>query len=231
MTIEISILVPTLNEEKNIKKVFKLISIALISIKKKYEIIFVDDASTDKTCKNINLLRKKNKNIHLVNSPKKKGLGNAINIGINKSKGKYILCLDCDCAISHKELTKIIENRSKNRVVIGSRYLKNSKIVGCSRIKIFLSKAVNKFISYVHKISANDLTQSLRIFYKDQKFKPKNLTHPGFFIEMSIFFSKKKKEFLEIPVIYQQRRYGETKNNTIKLLISTVSFFLKNFFK
>jgi dolichol-phosphate mannosyltransferase len=230
MITEVSILVPTLNEERNIKKVFKLISKALFNFKIIYEIIFIDDASTDKTCENINLLRKKNKNIYLINSKERKGLGNAINIGINKSKGIYILCLDCDCAINYRELIRIIKNRSKNRVVIGSRYLKRSKIVGCSTIKIFLSKIVNKFIGYLYKIPAKDLTQSLRIFYKNRKFKPKNLTHPGFFIEMSIFFNKEKKEFLEIPVIYRQRKYEKTKNNTIKLLKSTIIFFFKIFF-
>ena len=155
------------------------------------------------------------------------GLGHAIDQGIKRSSGKYILCLDCDCAVSFSDLKKIINLRTENSVVIGSRYLKNSKIINCSKIKIFLSRMVNIFIAFYYNIDAKDLTQSLRIFPKLNGFKPNNLTHPAYFIEMSIFLNNRKLIFKEVPVFYNNRIAGLTKNSTLNLLKSTLSFFIK----
>lgn len=223
---DISILIPTINEEDNVGSVLNLINKST-SINIKKEIIFIDDNSSDKTIEKINILKKKNKLIKLIKSKKKLGLGHAINQGIKKSSGKYILCLDCDCAVSFSDLKKIINLRSENSVVIGSRYLKNSKIINCSKIKIFLSRMVNIFIAFYYNIDGKDLTQSLRIFPKLSGFKPNNLTHPAYFIEMSIFLNKRKLIFREVPVFYNNRIAGLTKNSTFNLLKSTLSFFIK----
>ena len=223
---DISILIPTINEEDNVDSVLNLIKKST-SVNIKKEIIFIDDKSSDKTIEKINIFKKKNKLIKLIKSKKKLGLGHAINQGIKKSSGKYILCLDCDCAVSFSDLKKIINLRSENSVVIGSRYLKNSKIINCSKIKIFLSRMVNIFIAFYYNIDGKDLTQSLRIFPKLSGFKPNNLTHPAYFIEMSIFLNKRKLIFREVPVFYNNRIAGLTKNSTFNLLKSTLSFFIK----
>jgi dolichol-phosphate mannosyltransferase len=223
---EISILIPTINEEDNVASVLNLIKKSTNNNINK-EIIFIDDNSSDKTVEKINLLKKNYKSIKLINSKSRLGLGHAINQGIKKSSGKYILCLDCDCAVSSSDLKRIINLRSENSVVIGSRYLKNSKIINCSKIKIFLSRMVNVFIAFYYNIDGRDLTQSLRIFPKLNGFKPNNLTHPAYFIEMSIFLNKKKLIFKEVPVFYNNRIAGLTKNSTFNLLKSTLSFFIK----
>lgn len=223
---EISILIPTINEEKNISLILKLIK-KTFSTNIKKEIIFIDDNSTDKTIENIKTYQKKMKNIKLINSKKKLGLGHAINQGLKIASGKFILCLDCDCAVSNFDLKKIIEQRGLKKVVIGSRYLAKSKIINCNRAKIFLSILVNIFIAFWYDIKGRDLTQSLRIFPRVKKFKPNNLTHPAYFIELSIYLKNKNYYFHEIPVTYNNRIAGLTKNSTINLLKSTVSFFLK----
>jgi dolichol-phosphate mannosyltransferase len=227
MNKEISILIPTINEEKNILKIIKLIKQTLKKITNKYEIIFIDDSSTDDTVKNISLLKKKNKHIILINSSKRLGLGNALTLGINKAKGKYILFLDCDCPVGTIQLRKIIKLRTENSIVIGSRYLKNSRVLGFGKTKILLSKILNNIISYLYKIPAKDITHSLRIFCNNLKFTSRVLTHPGYFLEMSVFFKREKKIFIEVPIIYKKRKYGKTKNNLTRLLASTINFFIK----
>ena len=227
MNKEITILIPTINEEENIFKIIKLIKQTFKKITNKYEIIFIDDSSTDDTVKNISLLKKKKKNIILINSSKRLGLGNALTLGISKAKGKYILCLDCDCPVGTIQLRKIIKLRSKHSMVIGSRYSKDSKTIGFEKTKLFLSKIMNKFFRYLYNIPANDITHSLRIFYKKNKFIPRVLTHPGYFLEMSLFFKKEGKTFIEVPILYKQRQYKKSKNTLIKLFMSIIDFFFK----
>ena len=143
----ISIIIPTLNEEANILKSIYRIKKLFSKIKEKYEIIIVDEKSSDKTVAKVKNLN--NKKILLIISKKKLGLGYALYQGVQKSKGEYILFLDADNSVDNIYLEKIIKSVDRNKLVIGSRYLKRSKILGVSELKIFLSKNLNKIISLI----------------------------------------------------------------------------------
>ena len=87
----LSILIPVKNEENNIESITQQIK---ENIKVNYEIIFINDFSTDNTSQKIISLQKNFSNIILINN-KKKGLGESIKNGINNSNGKYIVILMC----------------------------------------------------------------------------------------------------------------------------------------
>ena len=79
----LSIIIPVYNEYDQIHLTIK----KLIQLKKKikFELIFIDDFSTDNSYQKLNKIRKKNRFIKVFKN-KKKGLGSAINVGIKKSK-------------------------------------------------------------------------------------------------------------------------------------------------
>jgi len=218
----ISVIVPTLNEISNIdqtifrlKKLFKEIEI-------KYEIIFVDDKSTDGTIAKIENYKKRLKTIKLIISKKKRGLGYALKQGVDLSKGKYILFLDADNSVDNSFLKNMIKNKDDNTLVIGSRYIKNSRIRGVSKIKIFFSKSLNILISKIFNIIAIDISHSLRIFPSTFKIKTNNYKHPSFFWEHSIKAKKSNMKIIEIPVNFDERKSGKTKNSFFKLFKSIV---------
>jgi len=218
----ISIIIPTLNEESNIdntvfrlKKLFK-------EIKIKYEIIFVDDKSTDGTIQKIKNCKKKLRLIKLIISNKRKGLGYALSQGVDISKGKYILFLDADNSVENNFLKKMIKNKDDNTLVIGSRYVRNSRISGVSKIKIFFSRSLNILISVIFKINAVDISHSLRIFPSTFKIKTTNYKHPSFFWEHSIKAKRNNMEIIEIPVNFDERKSGKTKNSFFKLFKSII---------
>ena len=218
----ISVIVPTLNEISNIdqtifrlKKLFKEIEI-------KYEIIFVDDKSTDGTIAKIENYKKKLKTIKLIISKKKRGLGYALKQGVDLSKGKYILFLDADNSVDNSFLKNMINKKDDDTLVIGSRYIKNSRIRGVSKIKIFFSKSLNILISKIFNIIAVDISHSLRIFPSTFKIKTSNYKHPSFFWEHSIKAKKCNMKIIEIPVNFDERKSGKTKNSFFKLFKSVV---------
>ena len=121
-----SIILPTLNEEKNI--IILLKKIRLILYYTKYEVIFVDDGSIDNTRKIIIKLSKKYKNVKYI-FRNIKNLSTAFLAGLKISKGKYIILMDADLQHNPSNLKKILTEiiKSKQDIIIGSRFLKNSK--------------------------------------------------------------------------------------------------------
>lgn len=224
---DVSFIVPTLNENQNIINLYNLVVNSTKGENYTYEIIFVDDQSTDGTVDKINqLINSCNENIKIIQNKVNKGLGYALINGVKISNSKYIIFLDCDVSIEKHDLKKIIKNRKPNCMLIGSRYKKNSKINGASQFKVIISKILNALISFVYNLKISDVSHSLRIFPNVINFDDiKTLTHPGFFWEFCVLF-KKKGEIRELPITFNERIYGITKNQSKKLALSVINFFI-----
>lgn len=107
----LSIIIPIHNSEENINKLIK--NINYLS-NKKIEFIFIDDSSVDKSFKKIK--KKKNKNTLLIKLKKNMGVSYCRNLGIKKSRGKYIQFLDSDDTIDVKSVKKLLNILDKKNV-------------------------------------------------------------------------------------------------------------------
>ena len=108
--VEVSIIIPTLNEEKHIRKLLKTLRRQTY---KDFEIIIIDGNSKDTTRKIINRFAKLYPKVKLI-VEKKKSVGRARNLGAKQAKGKYLLFLDADTLLSRHFLRKsIIEFEEK----------------------------------------------------------------------------------------------------------------------
>jgi glycosyltransferase involved in cell wall biosynthesis len=96
MNTEVSICLPVYNEAKSIKFVLQEWTKILERLKVKYNIICSEDGSSDGTKKILKSLSKKNKKIINNSSIFRRGYGKAVISGIEKSKSKYIVCIDSD---------------------------------------------------------------------------------------------------------------------------------------
>lgn len=232
----ISIIIPTLNEKDNVIPTYELLNKILHKLNTNFEIIFVDDRSTDGTVQIIENLIKLKKNIYLITPEKQNGLGNALILGYLNSKGDYVLFLDCDLSVDEKDIQNIIESRNLNSLIIGSRYLRESKLININKFKIFLSYLCNLFFVRLFFIKAIDVSHSFRIFPKILDLDNINvLSHPGFFWELTFTLNKKfKLDIKEIPVTFKDRIKGVTKNSLKKMLFSclhSLIIIISSFFK
>ena len=122
-----SIILPTLNESGHIIDLIDQISDIFKKKKNIFEIIVVDDNSTDKTANLVNEYQKKNLFTKLiVRKGKKRNLASSINEGIALSKFENIIWLDADFQHPPKYLEDFIKYSNKNDIIIASRFLKNS---------------------------------------------------------------------------------------------------------
>lgn len=221
----ISFVVPTLNEQGNVTRIYALINKALDGSSCRWEVLFVDDNSTDNTQAEIKSLN--SSKVKLIISPERRGLGAALSLGWRNSTHDFILFLDCDSGISSSDLRLLISSREAGCVVIGSRYLKKSAIYGASKIKVFLSKVLNRFAGFIININVADLSHSLRIFPNDYIEITEILTHPGYFWLQGLVFKDKGYGFKEIPITFYERNIGLTKNKTRHMLLSVIKSFTK----
>ena len=215
----ISFVIPTLNEIDNIDTTVQKIK-QCFNNRDDYEIIFVDDKSEDGSLKKIIMLSENNKNINYCIPKKRLGLGNALILGQKRAKGDYIFFLDCDNSINISNLSKLIKSIRNNTLVIGSRYLKNSKIYGVNKIRIFISKSANYFISKYLRIPIFDISHSCRVFPKSIFFETENFKHPIFFWEHTLYCFKNNFTINEVPIEFYERKSGISKNSFLSLFKS-----------
>jgi dolichol-phosphate mannosyltransferase len=217
----LSIIIPTINEEKNISVTLALLSDIFKNII--FEVIIVDDKSSDNTISEIKKFKNKsNLSVRIINNKYPRGLGNALLIGYNLSNKKFVMFLDADLSIKKKDIYKLYKSRKENSIVVGSRYLKKSKIIGASKFKVLISKILNKFISFIFKIPIFDISHSFRIISKKINLNSVNLTHPGFFLETTFNAMINGFDIEEIPITFIDRKFGLSKNYSLKLFKSSV---------
>ena len=217
----VSIIIPTLNEQQNIKRIHATVIEVFKKTKIKWEIVFVDDKSNDKTQEIIKSILAEN--ISLIESPIRKGLGNAISIGWQNAKLDYVLFLDCDSHVSIQDLKKLINSRKTNSLVIASRYLKKSKVYGAPFIKVFLSKILNQIIGLILSIKISDMSHSLRILPNTYISITEILTHPGYFWVLTKKLKKMNLNIEEIPIVFRERKIGKSKNTTVRMVKSVIN--------
>ena len=175
----LSIVIPTLNEEKNIEKT--LLKIEKISQKIKLDVIIVDDNSQDKTIEKASQFNSKI-DIKIINNKKNLGLGYALTNGYNLSNSKFVMFLDADLSINENDILNLIQSKKDKGIVIGSRYIAGSKIIGANKKKILISYLLNFFVSKIFRLNVIDISHSFRIISKKIKLDAKNCSfHLEFF--------------------------------------------------
>tara|TARA_B100000579_G_scaffold436468_1_gene462499 strand:- start:2287 stop:3033 length:747 start_codon:yes stop_codon:yes gene_type:complete len=215
---EYSVILPTLNENGHIADLIKSIEDIFKRKKINYEIIIIDDNSTDGTINTVKNLTKFNKFLKLcVRSNLKKNLAESINKGIEMSKYENIIWMDADFQHPPKYIEKFINESTKYDAIIASRFLRESnRYFNTDKLK----KKINENQSYFYNkicryIFFNDITDYTSGFICIKKDFFKNYSLKGFygdyFVELIIRLKKKKYRIIEIPFRDSIRASGSSK--------------------
>lgn len=224
MKTNISIIIPTLNEEKNIFNLFYEIKKKLFE--NSYEIIFVDDKSTDNTRLKILLLKSIYNNIKYI-FRKEKNLSTAFLDGVKIAAGKYVVLMDADLQHSPSDINIMLNTiKSFNYdFVIGSRFLKdsyNNSSSFKSQLRLTLSKIFIFLIRKIFKLKVHDPLSGFFICKKNSLKKSRYLYKKGFKILLDYLITNKNKlKLKEIPITVNKREYGASKLN-IKIFITFI---------
>ncbi len=208
---KISVVVPLMNEEDNVKYLIEEIEKALKDYD--YELILVDDGSTDNTVKEIK--KHMNDKTKLVLLNRNYGQTSAMAAGIEVASGDVVVTIDGDLQNDPRDIPMMIKKLNEGYdVVAGIRAKRQDE-----PFRKFLSKIANKIIRKVTKVHISDYGCTLKVFKSDVA---KNL---GLYGELHRFIpilaSMYGAKITEVPVRHHERKYGQSKygfNRTFKVI-------------
>ena len=212
MNPDLTILIPVRDEEENVKIISNKIDSEISN--SNYELLFVNDYSQDNTVSVIEELQLKNNKITYVNN-QKKGLGGAITLGIDSSKGKYLCIMMSDSSDTVQDLNRYYETITSDDLdaVFGSRFIKGGKTIDYPIIKLILNRIGNLLAKFLMWSDLNDFTNGFKIYKKTSLIGLYPLISESFniFFELPLKTISRGYKYKIIPISYYNRTVGEAK--------------------
>ncbi len=212
-----SLIVPCKNEEENISVIVKE---AKEKISFPYQIVFIDDCSSDLTNKNMILETEKNKELN-IKIIKGKGLGKsrAVDLGVRNSDGYYCAILDADLTVKMEDLNLFYSAISigNGDLINGSRLIYTPSSDSMKLLNYFGNHFFANLITYISSTKVTDTLCGTKCFKKSdwevfEEFR-KNNNFNDIWGDFNIIFSAVYYGYklVDLPVRYYERISGETK--------------------
>ena len=215
---KVSIIIPVRNEESTIEKIVDQLENNLQAYP--YEIIFINDFSTDNTVEKVNKIIEKKNQINIFQNTKK-GLGGAITTGINKSSGEAICIMMSDLSDSIDDFKKYYSILKDEDIdaVFGSRFINGSKITDYPKKKLVLNRIFNLITKLLFLSDYNDFTNAFKIYKKSTLLKLYPLVSENFniFLELPLKIECRNFKYEIIPINWDGRKIGKSKFNLKEL--------------
>ena len=168
---KISIVAPMFNEEANLSSTLSQVTAELKrNDYNDYEIIFVNDGSTDNTWVEADKLADAHAQLKVVGYGENQGRGKALRTGIDAAQGDIIVTIDFDLTYDVSHITRMIQTLNENEtvdVVLASCYMPGGKTIGVPKFRLFVSKGANLLYRFAYTPQIYTSTCVVRAYRKD----------------------------------------------------------------
>jgi len=194
------------NEENNVQTLYESIRDSMEALHQPYEILFVNDASTDHTLSVMKRIQSRDSRFHFVDLEFNVGENWALLAGISKTQGEIIVTIDGDCQNDPAYIPALLRELSKGyRVVSGWRKART----GSFWTRRLPSRVANTLIRMISGVSVHDCGCGLKAYRREVvegRYVPK-----GFMNRFSpVILGVKQKEFSEIEILDRARKAGRS---------------------
>ena len=212
---ELSMFLPAYNEEAVIKQTITKCNAVLAKVAKKYEILVINDGSTDKTEQIVNKIIKTNKNVRMISHNPNKGYGGALKTGLYNARYKYTAYIDADGQFDLSEIDRFLPHIGKYDIVIGYRAQRADH--GLRKVVALMLKIWNLvwFRFWVKDVDCAFKLWKTEIINKIPKLKTESaITETEWMIKVKQAGFKIK----EVPVGHYERIGGQSTGGNLKVI-------------
>lgn len=211
--LDISVVIPLLNEEDSLVELSSLLELNLTKISEnRWEVIFIDDGSTDKSFKIIETICSKNNNFKAIRFRRNYGKSAALSVGFKRANGDIIITMDADLQDDPNEISNLVDKINEGYDLVSGwkkkRYDPISKTLPSKFFNWVTSKAAGIKLHDFNcglKAYTNEAAKSLNVYGEMHRFLPALSYRDGF-------------KVTEIPVLHHARKHGISKFGASRFL-------------
>ncbi|MCA9384916.1 MAG: glycosyltransferase family 2 protein [Candidatus Magasanikbacteria bacterium] len=215
LSMEYSIIVPAYNEEQSIENALNRIAEVFDTLQKPYEILVIDDGSTDATATLTSNLVSKYPTTKLLRHEINKGKGEAVKTGVSAAKGVYTVFLDADLATEPSTFLSFIPALKDHPIVIGSRKIRDARIAKPQPwYRHVFGNTFNTIIRHALDLEYTDTQCGFKAFQTPvAKELFQDLETTGWTFDVEILLKAKQKHYLvkELPVTWKNGAMSRVK--------------------
>ncbi len=221
---ELSLFLPVLNEEDNLRPMHAKIAASLDALGKSAEVIYVDDGSTDKSLSVLREIAAADKRVRVITLRRNYGQTAAMSAGIDAAKGDILIPMDADLQNDPADIKRLLDKLNEGfDVVSGWRKNRQDKLIS----RKIPSQIANRIISWIGGVPLHDYGCSLKAYRRDVIQDVRLYGEMHRFIP--IYASWAGARVTEIPVEHHARTMGKSKygiSRTIKVVfdLMTIKF-------
>ena len=225
---KLSVVVPMYNEEGTVVSTIERIEEVLMNAVPRWELILVNDGSTDGTLNTAHRASQGKDNIRIVSYTINRGRGRALREGFKQASGEIIVTIECDLSYDPRYIYALYQELCKNPevdIILGSVYAKGGQAVDVPPRRLALSRYGNKVLAYALGANVSTITSMLR-GYRRRVLEALSLESDGKEIHLEILSKAVALNFLikEVPVVLRGRKTGKSKFKLVNTVTSHLLF-------
>ena len=219
----IAVVIPTWNELGNADELVQQIFALGLDV----AVWVMDDGSTDGTLEALDLIAAEHKHLHVVRRSGARGYGRACVDGLQRaldSGAELILQMDGDLSHEPRYIPPMVAAAASADLVVGSRYVRGISVVNWSLKRLLLSTFANHYVRALAGLTPRDCTTGFRLWRREllTRVHLGDIRSEGysFLVEALFRASQEGARITEVPIIFIERKLGESKMSTQVLVES-----------
>lgn len=211
---KLSVIIPARNEEGAVEETLSALLRTLRAEVIPFEIVLVDDGSTDKTALLVRALSARYSEIRLVQNTGRHGFGMAVRCGLQEATGDAVAIVMADRSDSPEDVVKCYRRLLEGPdCVFGSRFVRGGKVIDYPFHKLVLNRLANWFIKALFGVPFNDFTNAFKLYRREviEGMQPLISPHFNLTVEMPLKAIARGYSFAVVPISWTNRQTGISK--------------------
>jgi len=204
MAIKYSVIIPAYNEEETVARAIRETAAVFNPLKETYEIIVVNDGSTDATAETAEALRSEYPFLKIEHHEENRGKGEAVRTGVNAAAGEYVVFVDADLATHPSEVKAFLPYIGRDKIVIGSRTADGAIVSTAEPLyRIVGGRFINFLVRKIVGLPCRDTQCGFKMFDREtgkKIFSEMSTSRWLFDVDLIVRARAAGNEIVEVPV-------------------------------